>query len=291
MTLGTRGERGRYIHPTCDAVLTLRAVGTLSRHVGCQKIKGHQDKEHENYEEGYRWGDGGTYRVTMAATSIECSKPVAMSGVVGSCRWPIGHDGECSDSPPTQIYSKDAGSGNTGWSEIKAMPPLRPDWSWVGFFMGMAHYVATASKDPSTKTGSVIVDRERRVVSIGYNGFPRGVNDAPERYHDRPLKYKLIVHCEENAILNAPLGVRGCTLFSTKFPCSECAKVIIQSGIRAVVHATHGTNASDAAWAEDARISRMAMSEAGIYVWDENEAPSNFLTRPQPIPVDEPQNR
>ncbi len=161
-------------------------------------------------------------------------------------------------------------------------PPLmlRPSgWNWIEFFMGMARYVATASKDPSTKTGAVIVDRNRRVVSIGYNGFPRGVDDSVARYVDRPLKYKLIVHCEENAILSAPLGVRGCTLFSTKFPCSECAKVIIQSGISAVVYADHGANASDAWWAEDGRISDMAMREAGIAVWPASEAPHNIRWR------------
>ncbi|NCA14162.1 MAG: hypothetical protein EBS89_08535, partial [Proteobacteria bacterium] len=74
---------------------------------------------------------------------------------------------------------------------------------WDRWFLGLAHYVSTASKDPSTKVGAVIVDAERRVVSVGYNGLPRGVEDSEERLHNREVKYKMIIHAERNAILFA----------------------------------------------------------------------------------------
>jgi dCMP deaminase len=226
----------------------------------------------------------GRLYLTATRTQARCTKP---SGHQGPHKNLLARDDKLAHAVAEIHGVMNCGACGRRMSDCDCSPTVGPvqsvaaalrpdDWSWTKFFMGMAQYVATASKDPSTKTGAVIVDRERRVVSIGYNGFPRGVEDTPERYNDRPLKYKLIVHCEENAILNAPLGVRGCVLFSTKFPCSECAKVIIQSGIRYVVHAAHGTNASDAAWAEDARISNMALREAGLLVWDDQTVPPNL---------------
>jgi dCMP deaminase len=106
---------------------------------------------------------------------------------------------------------------------------------WNLRFLDMADFVANWSKDPSTKVGAVIVDSDKRVVSVGYNGFPRGVNDDEERYNDRPLKYKLVCHAERNALDNAPLNVSGCTMFVTFPACNECMKSIIQKGIKHLV--------------------------------------------------------
>lgn len=110
--------------------------------------------------------------------------------------------------------------------------------SWDAYFLEIAQLVATRSKDPSSQVGAVIV-RERNILSTGYNGFPRGVNDSvPERY-ERPAKYKWTIHGEENAILNASrngTAVEGATLYVTPFaPCVECAKAIVQSGVVEVV--------------------------------------------------------
>lgn len=103
---------------------------------------------------------------------------------------------------------------------------------WDRRFIEMAKLVASWSKDPSTQTGAVIVDPRRRVVSVGYNGFARGVEDTPERYADRETKYKLIVHCERNALLFAGRDLKGCTLYTWPFmSCATCAAVVIQSGI------------------------------------------------------------
>ena len=112
---------------------------------------------------------------------------------------------------------------------------IKPSVKWDLRFLEMAALVATWSKDPSTKVGACIVDSKRHVVSVGYNGFPRGVNDTEQRYKDRPLKHLHVCHAERNALDNAHCDVTGCTLYCTLFPCNECAKSIIQRGIKEVV--------------------------------------------------------
>jgi dCMP deaminase len=139
----------------------------------------------------------------------------------------------------------------------------RQEW-WDRWFLGMAEYVASASKDPSTRTGAVIVDGARRVVGIGYNGFPRGVKDLPERYADRSLKYKMVVHCERNAILFARGRTDGCTLYTWPFmSCSVCAGMVINAGIvRCVAPAASSELLSR--WGEDLDIARTMFEEAGV---------------------------
>lgn len=136
---------------------------------------------------------------------------------------------------------------------------------WNVRFMGLARFVAGWSQDPSTQVGAVIVDDRKNVCGIGYNGFPRGVADTEERYQDRETKYALIVHSEANAILNAERPVRGGILFCTKFPCTSCAKLIIQAGIhRVITPEPSETNASDVRWAKDMRTSLDMLVEAGV---------------------------
>jgi dCMP deaminase len=101
--------------------------------------------------------------------------------------------------------------------------------------MELAEHVAQWSKDPSTKVGCVIVDKQNRVVSLGFNGFPRGIKDSTLRYMDKETKYLFVAHAERNALDNAPLSVEGCTLYSPLLPCNECAKSIIQKGIKKVI--------------------------------------------------------
>ena len=100
--------------------------------------------------------------------------------------------------------------------------------------------VSARSKDPSTKIGAIIVDSNDHVISYGYNGFPRKIEDSIERLNDRPTKYKLTVHAEANAVINAArAGVctKDCTIYVSGLPpCHECAKVIIQAGIAEVVY-------------------------------------------------------
>lgn len=112
--------------------------------------------------------------------------------------------------------------------------------SWTEYFMGIAHLSALRSKDPSTQVGAVIVDDEHKVVSIGYNGFPRGISDDiypwDREGNTLDTKYPYVVHAELNAILNAPRSVKNCTIYVSLFPCNECAKAIIQSGITEIVY-------------------------------------------------------
>ena len=112
--------------------------------------------------------------------------------------------------------------------------------SWDEYFMGLAPLSAMRSKDPSTQVGAVIVDQEHKVVGIGYNGLPIGCSDD-EFPWDREggmleTKYAFVVHAELNAILNSTRNLHGCTLYVSLFPCNECAKAIIQSGIRKIVY-------------------------------------------------------
>lgn len=111
--------------------------------------------------------------------------------------------------------------------------------SWDEVFMQMAHLMARRSKDPSTQAGSIIVDDSHVVLGLGYNGWPRGIenNDLPWEREGGFLdtKYAYVVHAEVNSIYNAHKDLRGATLYCTLFPCNECAKTIIQVGIKEIV--------------------------------------------------------
>ncbi|KAH8861228.1 Deoxycytidylate deaminase [Schistosoma japonicum] len=114
--------------------------------------------------------------------------------------------------------------------------------SWDEYFMSIALLSAMRSKDPSTQVGACIVNDEKKIVGIGYNGMPNGVSDddvpwGKESVNELENKYLYVCHAELNAVLNRnEAHSRGCTLYSTMFPCNECAKVIIQAGIKEVVY-------------------------------------------------------
>lgn len=133
---------------------------------------------------------------------------------------------------------------------------------WDSRFLRIAKEVSTWSKDPSTKVGAVIVDNNNRVVSMGYNGFPQGVDDD-ERLKDRETKYKLIVHAEMNALLFSSRPVVDCRIYTYPFmPCPRCAGPIIQSGINMVISPR---NANER-WSADFDISREIFEEAGVFL-------------------------
>ena len=113
--------------------------------------------------------------------------------------------------------------------------------SWDEYFMGLALLSAERSKDPSTQVGACIVNPELKIVSVGYNGAPRGYDDDKDMTWEREgdfldTKYAYVCHSELNAILNSKIPVRGCKLYVTLFPCNECAKAIIQSGITELIY-------------------------------------------------------
>lgn len=149
------------------------------------------------------------------------------------------------------------------------MNVLETTWNalskWDERFMELALHVADWSKDPSTKVGSVIVAPDRRIMSLGYNGFPRGVADLEERLNDRPTKYAFVAHAERNALDNVDASMRGCILYSTLQPCAECTKSIIQRGITRVVTLIDKKRAADH-YKTFQTYSLVMMKEAGVEV-------------------------
>ena len=113
--------------------------------------------------------------------------------------------------------------------------------NWDEFFMGVAMMAARRSKDPSSQVGACLVDDDRKVVSIGYNGMPRGIDDEAIPWGQGQCldsKYLYVCHAEFNAVLNTRDGaaLKGCTLYVTLFPCNECAKALIQVGVKKIVY-------------------------------------------------------
>ena len=110
---------------------------------------------------------------------------------------------------------------------------------WDIYFLGMAEYVSRKSKDPSTKVGAVIVRPDKSVVSVGFNGFPKQMDDSPELYNNREEKYSRIIHAEVNAATFARQPLDGCTLYVYPFlPCDRCFVQMAQSGITRFVAPT-----------------------------------------------------
>ena len=151
------------------------------------------------------------------------------------------------------------------WSEIE----FNRD-KWDKRYLNLAKEVSTWSKDPSTQVGAVLVNYEWQKEFLGYNGFPHGVKDLPERYNDRELKYKLVNHAESNAIRKAGDYARGATLyvypaFSMPPICNECAKDALSARIKEVVgYEPDMTDSRVQRWLEAIKISQMMFEEAGI---------------------------
>jgi dCMP deaminase len=137
---------------------------------------------------------------------------------------------------------------------------------WDRRFLALAQQVASWSKDPSTKTGAVIVRPDNSIASLGYNGFPKRTSDAPEQYENRELKYSKIVHCEMNALLSARERVDGYTLYTWPFlTCDRCAAHVIQAGIGRVV-APECPDHLKERWAATFEKAKAYYAEAGIQV-------------------------
>ncbi len=134
--------------------------------------------------------------------------------------------------------------------------------SWDAYFMGVSLLAAKRSKDPNTQVGACIVDDNNVILTTGYNGFPAGCSDDefPWAREGEMTKYPFVVHAELNAILNASgKSLRGSRLYVSLFPCNECAKAIIQSGIREVVYISDKYATTPATMA-----SKMMLQAAGV---------------------------
>lgn len=126
--------------------------------------------------------------------------------------------------------------------------------SWDEYFMGVAYLSAMRSKDDSSQVGACIVNQKNRIVGIGYNGLPIGCSDDDFPWEREgsylETKYPYVVHAEPNAILNATVPLEGSRIYVTLFPCNECAKLIIQSGIKEIIYLSDkyaGTDSDKAA--------------------------------------------
>ena len=133
---------------------------------------------------------------------------------------------------------------------------------WHKRFIELSEFISSWSKDPSTKVGSVIVDKYKRIVSTGYNGLPKDIEDTKERYENRDIKYKIILHAEENAISYAKRDLTDCTLYVSGLPpCAHCASLIISSGIKQVVFKKQEIPER---WIESMKLSKTILEEAKI---------------------------
>lgn len=142
---------------------------------------------------------------------------------------------------------------------------MNPLSKWDERYLALAKEVSTWSKDPSTQVGAVTVGSKKEVLSQGFNGFPRGIDDTDERYHHKESKYKFVVHAEMNAIYNATYSgtsLDGATLYVYGLPiCSECAKGIIQVGIKKVI--IEKSKELDN-WNESVKLSQAMFDESGV---------------------------
>ena len=136
--------------------------------------------------------------------------------------------------------------------------------AWYDYFMGFARHAASKSKDPSTQVGAVAVGPDGEIRATGYNGLPRAVEDRPERM-ERPAKYLWTSHAEENLVAHAArvgVSLKGCTVYVTHYPCSRCARSLIQAGV-SKINVGPGTTSMPA---EEFETARVMFAESGVDV-------------------------
>lgn len=139
---------------------------------------------------------------------------------------------------------------------------------WDMYFLNLADTIALKSKDESNKIGAIIVGPDHEIRSTGYNGFPRGFDDADPAKQERPIKYKYFEHAERNAIYNAArfgAALKDCTLYCKWPPCSDCARAIIQAGISHCVFRYNWASCPDR-WQEDMKIACDMLVQCGVQI-------------------------
>jgi len=149
--------------------------------------------------------------------------------------------------------------------------------NWDERFLSLADHISGWSKDRSSKVCSLIV-RDNRIVSTGYNGFSEGMDDDKEEYHERPTKYKLVVHSEVNAIANAArqgVPTEGATMYLNWFPCSNCAATLVNAGIKRLV-CGQDFDLEHERWGEDFKLGIIILHDGGVEVETPNYHVANF---------------
>ncbi|MFW5847515.1 MAG: deoxycytidylate deaminase [bacterium] len=138
---------------------------------------------------------------------------------------------------------------------------------WDKRFIELSEFVSSWSKDKSIGICAIIATKEHRVVSMGYNGFPSGADDSIEERYERPTKYLYTEHAERNAIYSAArqgISLNGCTIYHKWFPCADCARAIIQSGIDTVV--CEEPDLTTPKWGEHFKAALEMFKECGITI-------------------------
>jgi dCMP deaminase len=143
--------------------------------------------------------------------------------------------------------------------------------NWTEYFLNIAEQVKLKSKDKSTQIGAVIVGADNEVLSTGYNSFPRGLDDSKEERQERPEKYFWFEHAERNAIYNAArigVSLKNSTIYLTSgLPCMDCARGIVNSGIKVVWCKTECTTKNKEKWVESQTKSLQLLNECGVQVY------------------------
>ncbi len=143
---------------------------------------------------------------------------------------------------------------------------LKTDWDLR--FLELAKFISTWSKDPSTKCGAVIIDPDKRILSVGFNGFPKKIKDTEDRYNDRPIKYKLVMHAEENAILFAKQNLTNCVLYTWPCePCAHCSSIIVQADIMKVIAPPTAPEVRER-WGETIDLAKTILEEGGVTLFN-----------------------
>ena len=140
--------------------------------------------------------------------------------------------------------------------------------TWDRRFLNLAREVSAWSKDPSTGVGCILVDADRRVVSLGFNGLPQRVPDTSFWLQDRDIKHQVILHAEQNALLFASRPVAGCTCYTWPLPpCAHCAALLIQAGITDVVAPLAVSEDLERRWGASLDLTRDLFREADVDLW------------------------
>lgn len=151
---------------------------------------------------------------------------------------------------------------------VNIMTVSGTDIKWHRRYIDLAKKISSWSKDPSTKVGAVAVSPRGQLLASGYNGFPRGILDTPERYHNRQVKYQYVVHAEMNCIYNATYNgvtLDGSYMYIWGLPmCSECSKGIIQVGVEKVFWSTSEPIPEN--WSKSLELTSSMLSEAGVQI-------------------------
>jgi len=147
--------------------------------------------------------------------------------------------------------------------------------SWDDYFMSLVYLVASRSKDQKTHIGAVVVGKNKEIVSVGYNGFPRGIDDEVPERQEKPYRDLWFEHGERNAIYNATLigaSLKECKMYTCGIPCNDCARGIIQSGILEVIVDKEWEKTNSKEDKKNSKVTKKMFKEAGIKIryWEGN---------------------